>query len=310
LPVIQVKHSPDQYSLDHIPLVAAKVACDIFGIGSRLEEAEDRNRVLSGAVRELSGIMAEHAYKQLAEDFKWLTNVSASAENSSELIKILDDCATTACTQDQKDILAKTLTRIKACLFTPFKVDSREWPQATLQLLVRHQALRKATLSVLGKTVTRDAAPVTSTLSGANGDCFPGSFANLLALIRDFASGAASDGNPTTEVIYSSDVSSCTFAMSFSRDLKLNVKNAKRQAIASMGVLKDWRLEGANYGDLTGAIVRFANRLPGIGQDWQDKTDKARANTLVRLRNKSTKFTFEVSLDAKHLTINAKGTRP
>ncbi len=310
LPLIKVKHSPDHYSPIEIPLVAAKVACDIFGIGSRLEEAEDRNRVLSGAVRELSGIMAEDAYKPLAEDFKWLTNVSADVEKSSQLIEVLRYCAQNPCAATQKDFLSTTLTRIKACLFTPFKIDSREWPQAALQLLVRHQALRNAALSVLCKTIKREDAPVTNVLSGATGDCFPGSYANLLAFIRDFASGAAAgkDRNLATEVTYSYSAGSSpcvSFALGFMRPLKLDIKHAKEQAIATMGVLKDWRLEGANYGDLTGAIVRFANRLPGIGQDWEDQTENAGESILIRLKNKATNFTFEVKPQNKLLLISA-----
>lgn len=297
---IPIKHSPDQYTEDReIRLVSAVLFCAVFGEDQKLFEERDENRILTVATTIMEKVQCRTSLKRMAADFRWLTeqNDLASLFREPEPDK----------SWPNKAVYSTALSAIKAALFTPFKTDSRQWPQAAFQLLYRHESFKKAELTILGATKKKDDKPCTNPLSGA-GNSFPCSYATMLTFLRDIAGAARADKENlhVAKLGYNND-DGCCFSMTFSITPEIDVPDIRKKCASAFG-LADWRLTGATYGDITRSFMVFANRLLGVNADWTDKSATLSCDSRVIQLERNGGLTFSVSWDKNENTLKVRST--
>jgi hypothetical protein len=262
LPPIHLTHSPSLYDTYEVQLIAAVVLCAVFGEDKELFDQEDRGLVLSKAASIMRRVSSQESSARMADDLGWLVG-------RSDLASFFDGTESDE-HNSIKDACTDALTSIKATLFTPFKPDSTKWPEAALQLLRRHENLKASELAINGRKRPLTRAPVATTLMDDPDKTFPCSYSSLLTFIRDFATAAkASQNSPSVTKLDFSANNGKKFVVTLSESPFVNVPflrgNCKQVLVSS----RDWRIENANYGDMARAFVLFANRLMGIGSEWE-----------------------------------------
>lgn len=294
---ITVKHTPDHYNEEEARLVLAVVCCAVFGKEAVLFKQHDLNRILCEAAKVMSEAQTQKALARLSLDLCWLVK-------QRDLSRLFREPR-----RDEERLQKATYTgalgRMKGALFTPFKTDSLEWSQAALQLLHRHESLRQSRLIVCETEYSSDSPPSTNKLEGA-AERFPCSFASALAFFRDVACAARAHRKPATVAALSYERDCRKFSLEFNESPKINTENLRVHSLSVLGLHRDWRLDGVNYGDMTRAFIVFANRLLGIGNDWQiESIDPDDRFSIVRLKGHQSFFVISWDPDSKTLSVSA-----
>ncbi len=297
LPPIQSKHSYTLHEADEIQLITAVVLCAVFGEDKQLFDQEDRDLVLSKAASIMRRVSSQQSSARMAADLAWLVGRNNLASLFEKLPSTAGDSIKKACTD--------ALTSIKAALFTPFKPDATKWPEAALQLLHRHEDLKDSDLAINGQTRSFARAPEANTLMLDPQKSFPCSYSTVLTFIRDFATAAKASRNPAVVKKLTFDKKTKKFVVTLTRSPAVDVEFIQTNCKQVLAASRDWRIENANYGDMTRAFVLFANRLMGIGSEWKT-ADKYSKEEIIRAEKIGAVFSVAWSEKKTQLVIQSK----
>lgn len=294
---IKVEHTPDHYTDSQIRLATAVICSAVFGEQDKLLEEQDESGILATAAKIMVQASARDSLKNLAEDLKWLVE--------HDLIALFQTPAPKA-GWPEKDRYVTALNNIKAALFTPFKMDANQWPQAALQLLHRDRCFAEAgtKLKILGTDKTNE-PPSSNPLPDVK-QKFPCSYATLITFLRDVAYAATASDKQTDSMSFD-ESPSAKFSLVFRQEPHIEVSYIRERCYAVLGLDRNWRVEGANYGDMTRAFVLFTNRLLGIGTQWSGNENKPTdATTIIHLVRNG--HTFSVSWKVSDKTLSIETT--
>ena len=130
----------------------------------------------------------------------------------------------------------------------------------------------------------------------------------MLTFIRDFAGAAKSSQYPATVNNLDFNTKSANiFTISLSQDPNIDVLFLREKCQTIMAVSRDWRVENANYGDMTRAFILFANRLLGIGSEWKvAETGTYSRQEIIRASRNEEMFVVSWSAERRQLTIKSQ----
>jgi hypothetical protein len=205
-----------------------------------------------------------------------------------------------------RDVCSNALENIKAALFAPFKPDATKWSAVALQLLHHHIA-PKGVLTIQGEKRS-DSEPYKKSLVASPDKAFPCSYSTILTFLRDFAVAANASKNPAhvTKLNFESE-NGGKFVLTLSADPVVKVPFLRNRCEQVMDIVgRDWRIENANYGDMTRAFVLFANRLMGVGKEWALK--KCLPQQIISIATRRTEFGVTWLKDQKQLVVWSKST--
>lgn len=249
---ICIHHNPDAYDLAECKTVLACVMCAVFGKVVQSGKLLDREAFLKKAKTILDAVEEEPATSRLTKDLKWLVKCSGKFGS------VLDG---------DKSVQVSALNRIKAALFSPFKVGSGAWDPIAFQLLQQNETLKGCLLK--GELLKNDTLP--KYLS-------PISYAAVLAFVRDITAALVKrdkggGGRCVESLDWSMEGEICTCAIGFSTSIPNDRYGLDRELLKSTLRLvaescpREWRIQDDNYGDSTRPFVYLVNKILGLGPD-------------------------------------------
>ena len=252
--LIRIHHSPDNYSDEELPIVLAAVLCAAVGKLDRLRNLGRADVLLALAAEVLDEVSERPATRGLARDLKWLVGLTAEASSPGmrpNWVRFLRSV----------DRLEKTraLRNIKKALFDPFKSGAREWSPIAFQLLSHHSKVGHKTLNPLlagQRKLPKKVSPV--------------SYAAVLAFVRDIAVALTSALRHVTSLAWLDEDGMVECRVEFSSAIPNDDDGIDREVLAKVletvvTCPREWRIQGANYGDTTRPFVYLANKILGLG---------------------------------------------
>lgn len=285
--VIEASHSPTSYSVEGDWTADQRgegkksiqtgimllwlVVCRAFGVDNELQDAVSFFGLRDKVKMALDRVVNNSSFTDLWDDTCWLIglNTATAPKTLGERIKMADGLLTIADNVGEAEIFVQTaLGHIKAALFTPYKIDAREWSALPLALAVKPYLSElngnafSGLKDVFGWKQSKD-------MTGLS----PVNFASAL----DFVIGICLSRleRKVTNVSFQAEDTSLEISLRFTTGFfeKDDAGNSRgefqKKAIHDLLTpilegLKDWRLVAANVGDWQGPFIEFANRALGV----------------------------------------------
>ena len=256
---LPIHHTPDDYLKGdsmNLQYIFAGVLCAIFGNLDDLKRSRGKRQLIANSIDILSEAEAGASTKQMADNLKWLL-IEGNSKLCVSKEPTFSDMLNAAVGADEKrKAVVIALRNVKNALFAPFKPDTNQWHSLPLRLLARNEAFKYAVLELASEVRVNDS---------------PVSYATILAYLRDLVIALNSKTRRLTRLSLKTDgkvVLACEWseAVAGSNRSMIDCVFVRKTVRRLIRFPREWRVESANYGDLSRPFIMLANKALGLNE--------------------------------------------